>query len=108
MKESRVEEVLKRFDEHFETKTNERLKNKSIIMNVFNQFVNQIYEPNETYNIISETKEEIREQLKLNNEQKELLKKWEECENIIVNNLIETSFIYGFIVDDELKEQSKK
>ena len=108
MKESTVEEVLKRFDEHFETKTKERLKNKFIIMNVFNQFVNEIYEPNETYNIVIKTKEEIEKQLKLNDEQKELFKKWEVCKNTIVNNFIETSFIYGFIVEDELKEQCKK
>lgn len=108
MRKNKVKKVLKRFDKHFEKEANKRIKNKLIILNVFNQFVNEIYEPSEVYHIAIETKEEIRNQLNLNDEQKKLFKKWEECENVIVNDMAETSFIYGFMVDDELKEESKK
>lgn len=108
MNKRKVKKVLKRFDEHFEKEAHKRIKNKLIILNVFNQFINEIYEPSKVYHIAIETKEEIRNQLNLNDEQKKLFTKWEECENVIVNDMAETAFIYGFVVDDELKEESKK
>lgn len=108
MKEDRIEEILKDFDEHFETKANERIKNKPIIMNIFNQFIDEIFETDQKYKLVFDKQQEILQQLNLNEEQQELFEKWEDCQSRILDDRVERAFIYGFAIPDETREESKK
>ncbi len=108
MSENRIEEILKNFDEHFKTSMNDRIKNKSIIMRIFDEFLREIYEVDDAYKIALETKEQVVKELQLNEKQQELFEKWEECENEILDNRVERAFIYGFSISDEEREESKK
>ena len=108
MNENRLSQVLKEFDKKFQKRSSERLKNKTIIMNIFQQFLDEIYEADEIYKKATNTKEKIIEEFKLDERQTQLMERLQDCQNTIEDDLIERAFIYGFMISDEIKEESKK
>lgn len=84
------------FDKEFETHTRQRIKETPLLMNLFQEFVQQIYKPSNLYNIARVAKAKISEELEktLNEEQKQLLKQWEFCKDRMEDDVIEQSFIY--------------
>lgn len=108
MEENRIEEILKDFDEHFETKTNERIKNKPIIMNVFNQFIDEIFEADKKYKLVFDKQQELLKELNLNEKQQELFEKWEDCQSRILDDRVERAFIYAWAIADEIHDENKR
>ena len=101
----KIEKLINEFDNNFNTREKERIKNLPIIMSIFEQFSYDIYRGNNYYKKLEETAEEIIKQLNLDREEKRLLEKWIEYETSIMNEFVEIAFIYGICIKDGLKEE---
>lgn len=110
IKEDLYTGYLQGFDEEFETQTTKRIKETPLLINLFQEFIQEIYQPSELYNIVLETKIKISDELNktLNKEQKHLVKQMEFCDDKIVDDIIEQAFIYGYAMSCQLREEAVK
>ena len=101
--EERFEHHLQAFDEVFEINSSERLKQAPLL-------IQSIYAPSKRYNFSIRKLDKINKDLNktLTTEQKCLLKQKKYCYDIITDDLIEQSFIFGYSMCSELREESIK
>ena len=98
------------FDEEFETHIKNRIKETPLLMELFNKFAEEIYKPNIIQEISNKICSRIESELDktLNKEQKKLFEQWKFCEDKLSNDLSEQSFIYGYLISTELREEAQK
>lgn len=108
--EKRFKNYIKEFEEEFETNSQERLKQAPLLIRIYRDIMEPIYAPSKRYNKAIQTIDKIDKELDetLTDEQKNLLSQKRYCENIITDDLIEQTFIYGYSMCDELKKESKE
>lgn len=101
---------LEGFDEEFETHTKQRINETPLLMNLFQEFVQQIYKPSNLYNIARDAKAKISEELEhsLDKEQKYLLKQLEFCRSRMEDDMTEQAFIFGYAMSCQLREEAIK
>ena len=101
---------LEGFDEEFETHIKNRIKETPLLMELFNKFAEEIYKPNTIQEISNKICSRIESELDktLNKEQKKLFEQWKFCEDKLSNDLAEQSFIYGYLISTELREEARK
>ena len=109
MLEKEWDKYLEEYEEEYSKHIEERKKEIPMLMAVFEQFEEKIYEPTKIYKLMVKVKEEIEEELCeiSNKKQKELVEKITLCEDNISNDIAEQAFIYGFKVAMGLKEESR-
>lgn len=110
LRKQNYKNYLEGFDEEFETHTKVRIKETPLLIEIFNEFVQQVYRPSKMYWLVAKTKEIINEELikNLNDEQKDLLEQWQYCEDRILDDMIEQAFVYGYATAVELREEAIK
>lgn len=103
-------DYLQGFDEEFSTHTKEKINEIPLIKNLFDVFIQEMFRPSRVYKIVNEAKAKLKDELEncLDSEQKGLLEKWTECEDLIIDDKTEQAFVYGYIMCSELKEETKK
>ena len=108
--EERFEHHLQAFDEVFEINSSERLKQAPLLINLYRNVIQSIYAPSKRYNFSIRKLDKINKDLNktLTTEQKCLLKQKKYCYDIITDDLIEQSFIFGYSMCSELREESIK
>lgn len=108
--EKRFKIYIQAFEEEFETNSQERLKQAPLLIRMYRDMSEKIYAPSKRYNLAIQTMSEIDKKLEkiLTAEQKNLLSQKRYCENIIADDVIEVSFVWGYCIADELKEESKE
>ena len=108
--EKRFKIYIQAFEEEFETNSQERLKQAPLLIRMYRDMSEKIYAPSKRYNLAIQTMSEIEKKLEkiLTAEQKNLLSQKRYCENIIADDVIEMSFVWGYCIADELKEESKE
>lgn len=108
--EKRFKIYIQAFEEEFETNSQERLKQAPLLIRMYRDMSEKIYAPSKRYNLAIQTMSEIDKKLEkiLTAEQKNLLSQKRYCENIIADDVIEMSFVWGYCIADELKEESKE
>lgn len=89
---------LEGFDEELETHTQERIEETPLLLNLFNNFSQEIYRPSKIYKLANNTKIKIKEELEkeLTEEQKDLIEQLQYCEDKISDDMLEQAFIYRF------------
>lgn len=109
-RENKIKDYLEGFDEEFETNIKERIKETPLLINLFNDFVQQIYKPSKLYKLAIKTQNDIYEEMKktFTEEQKQLLEQMKYCQDIILNDMLEQSFIYGYSMSCQLREEAIK
>ena len=109
-KENLYAGYLEGFDEEFETHTKQRINETPLLMNLFQEFVQQIYKPSNLYNIARDAKAKISEELEhsLDKEQKYLLKQLEFCRSRMEDDMTEQAFIFGYAMSSQLREEAIK
>lgn len=108
--ENRFTHYLKSLDEEFETHTENRIRETPLLIALFRQFTQEIYQPSKIYEKAMQIKHLINNELykNLNNEQKDLLEQWRYCEDRISEDLTEQAFIYGYAMANQLKYEAIK
>lgn len=103
------DKYLEEYEEEYNKHIEEREKEIPMLMAVFEQFEEKIYEPTKIYKLMVKVKDEIEEELResLTNEQKEILDRVNVCDDNMLNDFVEKAFIYGFTVANKLIEESR-
>ena len=101
---------LKGFDKEFRTHISMRMKETPLLRELFNAFIEEIYRPSKIHQLSNSICIKIEEDLNrsLNKKQKKLFSQWKFCEDIIANDLAEQSFIYGYAMSTEFREEAEK
>ncbi len=108
--EKRFKNYIQAFEEEFETNAKERLKQAPLLIRIYRDLSEIIYAPSKRYNTSIQTIDKIDKELDktLTAEQKELLNQKRYCENIITDDLVEISFVWGYCMCDELRQEANK
>lgn len=101
MKENK--NILQEFDEIME-----RRKRMPVLMNIFEQFSDEIYGESKVQKKAVDEKDKLQKEMKLNFEQNKLFEQYDELENLILDNMVESAFIYGFAISEELKDEVRR
>lgn len=107
--EKNILELVKEFDVTFNTSVAGKINTDvtSIIKNLFLDYVENIYSPSEKYRQIGKevkTKRKILEDT-MTSDQREMLEDLFETENQKLDELIEQSFVYGFCLANQLRDE---
>lgn len=113
IKEKRINNVkdyLKGFDTEFETSMQEKIKEVPLLISLYQEFLQEVYQPSNRYKLALKLRNEINDDIEktFTEEQQELMKQYKECELIMIDDITEESFIYGFSLAYQLKEESIK
>lgn len=109
-KEKNIKNYLEGFDEEFKTHTKNRIQETPLLLKLFNDFIQRIYRPSKVYKLALKNKNEISEKLNktLTEEQKQLFKQWQYFDDEILFDLTEQSFIYGYSMCCQLRDEAIK
>ena len=113
IKEKRINNVkdyLKGFDKEFETNVQEKIKEVPLLISLYQEFLQEVYQPSNRYKLALKLRNEINDDIEktFTEEQQELMKQYKECVLIMIDDMTEESFIYGFSLAYQLKEESIK
>lgn len=86
----------------------ERKKEMPVLMNILEQFSSEIYGESKVQKKAVDEKDKLRKEMKLNFEQNKLFEQYDELENLILDDMVESAFIYGFAISEELKDEVKR
>lgn len=105
-----VKDYLEGFDKEFETYTQEKIKEIPLLINLYQEFLQEVYQPSKRYLLALKIKNEINEDIEktFTEEQQELMKQFKECQDIILNDMTEEAFVYGYCMATELREEAIK
>ncbi len=105
-----VKDYLEGFDKEFETYTKEKIKEIPLLINLYQEFLQEVYQPSKRYQLVIKIKKEIDKDIEktFTEEQQELMKQFKECQDIMMNDMNEESFIYGYCMASELREEAIK
>ena len=105
-----VKDYLEGFDKEFDTYTQEKIKEIPLIINLYQEFLQEVYQPSKRYLLALKIKNEINEDIEKTSteEQQELMKQFKECQDIILNDMTEEAFVYGYCMATELREEAIK
>ena len=110
MKEKEETNYIEHFNKIFGTKTDKHLRlNMPMLKILFDNFVEDIYTPNEKYNQIRKQKIKISDKLEetFTEEQKELFNQYNEIENQLTDDVEEQLFMFGYIIASKLNEETQ-
>ena len=109
IKQEHILELAKEFDVTFDTAVAGKINTEttSMIKNLFLEYIETIYSPSEEYKKIGKVAKEKRTKLEktLTAEQKEMLEDYFETENQQLDEVIEQSFVYGFCLANQLRDE---
>ncbi len=107
---STINDYLTDFDKILEEHTAKRLKETPMLINLFNEFIGNIYKPSNLYRQALKIKNDINEEMNLtfSKEQKKLLEQWQYCDDRMINDMIEQAFIYGYAMCSQLSNEAIK
>lgn len=105
-----VKDYLEGFDKEFETYTQEKIKEIPLLINLYQEFLQEVYQPSKRYQLAIKIKKEIDNDIEktFTEEQQELMKQYKECQDIILNDMTEEAFVYGYCMATELREEAIK
>lgn len=108
--EIKFKKYLENFDEQFETYTAERMTETPLLVNVFNEFIQENYKTSQIYNLALKLRNQIKDEMKktFTEEQLNLLEQYQFYEDRMSDDMIEQAFIYGYAMNDELRYEAKK
>ena len=105
-----VKDYLEGFDKEFETYTQEKIKEVPLLINLYQEFLQEVYQPSKRYLLALKIKNEINEDIEktFTKEQKEIMKQFKECDNILIDDMVQEAFVYGYAMCNQLKEETSK
>lgn len=105
-----VKNYLENFDKDFNTHVQEKIKETPLLLNIFQNFIQNIYEPSKLYKVALKTQNNIYNEMSttLTEEQLNLFEQWKFCEERMSEDMIEQAFIYGFSMSYQLKDEATK
>ena len=109
-REINVKNYLEGFDKEFETDVAEKINKTPLMVRLYKDFIQEIYQPSKRYKLALKIKNEIDEDINktFTKEQQELMKQFKECESIMIDDIVQEAFVFGFSMGYQLKEEAIK
>lgn len=109
-RELNVKNYLEGFDKEFETDVTEKINKIPLMVRLYKDFIQEIYQPSKRYKLALKIKNEIDEDISKTStkEQQELMKQFKECESIMIDDIVQEAFVFGFSMGYQLNEESTK
>lgn len=109
-RQTNVKDYFKGFYKEFEIYREEKIKEIPVILRLYENFIEEIYQPSKRYKLALKIRNEINIDMEktFTDEQKEIMTQYKECENIMIDDVTEQAFIYGYAMCSQLKEESTK
>ena len=102
-------EIIEKFNKDYKTKLDKIFMQKPTAYNLFEKYTDKIYSSNELKQGFNDIIENVLKEDKLfNEEQKEFIKTINLCVNLMVDELIRESFLNGYEVVSDLKDELTK
>ena len=81
-----------------------------MLLKVFNEFVEEIYQPTQIYNLALKLRNQIKDEMEetFTIEQLKLIEQYQFYEDRMSDDMIEQAFIYGYAMNDELRYEAKR
>ncbi len=108
MKFRKWEKCLEKYEKLYKTHIRQKKKEFPNLMELLERFDIDIYKPTKIYKFMNKVEDRIEKDLKLSRKQEILFEYWRICEDNISNDLVEHSFIYGFMLGMGLKNESEQ
>ena len=101
-----LSKIVERFNKNYKTKLDKIFIQKPTAYNLFEKYTDKIYSSNELKQGFNDIIENVLKEDKLfNEEQKEFIKTINLCVNLMVDELIRESFLNGYEVVSNLKDE---
>ena len=104
-----LSKIVERFNKNYKTKLDKIFIQKPTAYNLFEKYTDKIYSSNELKLAFNDIIENVLKEDKLfNEEQKEFIKTINLCANLMTDELIRESFLNGYEVVSDLKDELTK
>lgn len=102
-----VRNYLEGFYKEFKIYKKETTKEIPLLINLYEEFLQEVYNPSDRYKIALKIINEINEDIEktFSEEQQELMKQFKECQDIMIDDMVQEAFVYGYAMASELKEE---
>lgn len=102
-----VRNYLEGFYKEFKIYKKEITKEIPLLINLYEEFLQEVYNPSDRYKLALKIINEINEDIEktFSEEQQELMKQFKECQDIMIDDMVQEAFVYGYAMASELKEE---
>lgn len=102
-----VRNYLEGFYKEFKIYKKEITKEIPLLINLYEEFLQEVYNPSDRYKLALKIINEINENIEktFSEEQQELMKQFKECQDIMIDDMVQEAFVYGYAMASELKEE---
>ena len=109
-RKANVKDYFKGFYKEFEIYGEEKTKEIPVILRLYEEFIEEIYQPSKRYKLALKIRNEINTDIEktFTKEQKEIMKQFKECDNILIDDMVQEAFVYGYAMCNQLKEETSK
>lgn len=103
-----LSKIVERFNKNYKTKLDKIFIQKPTAYNLFEKYTDKIYSSNELKQSFNDIIEKTLEDNLFNEEQKEFIKTIYLCANLMTDEIIRESFLNGYEVVSDLKDELTK
>ena len=109
MKVKNIDDYVDEFYKLFEFTSDERAKRYPMLMEIYDNFIREIQTEDKNYRLMRKTKYELEKALEesATKGQMQLVECSESIQDIINDEMTEKAFIFGYMMCNELKEETK-
>ena len=109
-RQENVKDYFKGFYKEFEIYREEKIKELPVILGLYEEFIEETYQPSKRYKLALKIRNEINTDIEktFTKEQKEIMKQFKECESILIDDMVQEAFIYGYAECNQLTEETTK
>ena len=102
-----VRNYLEGFYKEFKIYKKEITKEIPLLINLYEEFLQEVYNPSDRYKLALKIINEINEDIEktFSEEQQELMKQFKECQDIMIDDMVQEAFVYGYAMASELKKE---
>lgn len=108
MLDKEFEGYLEKYETLYQKSRGEIEREIPNLMKLWELFFDEIYTVTDIYKLMVEVKDKIEEDLKLDKTQEKLFEYWRICEDNILNDMLQYSFVYGYSLAMGLKNESER
>ena len=109
-RQANVKDYFEGFYKEFEIYREEKTKEIPVILRLYEDFIEEIYQPSKRYKLALKIRNEINTDMEktFTKEQKEIMKQFKECESILIDDMVQEAFVYGYAMCNQLTEETTK
>ena len=109
-RQANVKDYFEGFYEELEIYREEKTKEIPVILRLYEEFIEEIYQPSKRYKLALKIRNEINTDIEktFSKEQKEIMKQFKECESILIDDMVQEAFVYGYAMCNQLTEETTK